>query len=132
MSNTHSKFLKTILFDENGTWRPQWLLVPPIILLFTVLIVNIYSLVVIPDTNCAVYDDYNTTESVPFNLSRPCVYQQRIGRNVHLSLCRYDEKWIIDIRLFLNGSPTIKGIGLTAKQWLTMMNSNVTRTMNQM
>ena len=54
--------------------------------------------------------------------SSECHIQFDLEDNIRMSLCYLKENnRLVDIRLFINEKPTIKGIQLTAKQWQNLM-----------
>ena len=72
------------------------------------------------------YFEYKATAEKPIPVDRhnrsKCHTQYNLGDSIKVSVCKISEsEQLLDIRVFINGEPTIKGIQLRSHVWRNLL-----------
>lgn len=96
-------------------WNLNWKEITPLIItsVLTLCIIGVLIYAMESYNECG----KNDAETVLNHTSKACFHSVHIGNGVYTHICSLNGRNILDIRLFINQTATIKGIQLNKKQF---------------
>lgn len=88
------------------------------IIFVILLLILLTTIIVLLSINCVNEKEFAHDSAIKHKRNACEIYQSNIGYGVFVHICESEKgKVLVDIRLFLNGTSTIKGIQLSPKQF---------------